>query len=198
MDETAQYRIDSIMLSSLAQGNEEAFAKFVHIMYKKLFPFTVSLIKSAAEADDILQEVFVKVWLNRSSLAAVDNPLAWMHKVAANTTSNHLRSKLRRELSIKELGKQITATEEIEEVIDAKFTQTLVEEAVGQLPAKRKLVFLMSKKEGLSRREIAAKLQISENTVRNQLSEAVKFIHDYLGQKGNPILPLLFFSPYFF
>ncbi|MFT3948578.1 MAG: RNA polymerase sigma factor [Agriterribacter sp.] len=113
MDETMQYKIDSNMLSSLAQGNEEAFAAFVHSMYKKFFPFTVSLIKSEAEADDILQEVFVKVWLSRSSLASVENPAAWMHKVVANTASNHLRSELRRELRIKELEKQIIATGEL-------------------------------------------------------------------------------------
>jgi RNA polymerase sigma-70 factor (ECF subfamily) len=198
MDETIQHKIDNVMLSCLAEGDEKVFAKFVHIIYKKLFPFTVSLIKSEAEADDILQEVFVKVWLHRTSFATMENHIGWIFKVAANIASNHLRAKLRRERREKQQDIQMVAAEEIEESIDAKFVQELVDEAVDCLPEKRRIIFLLSKKEGLSRKEIAHRLHISENTVRNQLSEAVKFIHRYLGQKGNPLIAFLFALQYIF
>jgi RNA polymerase sigma-70 factor (ECF subfamily) len=189
--ENTEYIIDKTVLADIAGGNEEAFEKFVHGLYKKLFPLTVSLIKSASEADDILQEVLLKIWLHRSSLTTLENPFGWICKVMANTASNHLRSRIRRELNMHRFNDQAAAAEEIEGEIDAKFTQSLIDEAVSLLPPKRKLVFLLSKKEGLSRREIAERLNISEHTVRNQLAEAIHSVSEHLGHKGDTIFSLL-------
>ena len=88
------------------------------------------------------------------------------------------------------IGQSDTA-EEIEGEIDVKFTQSLIDQAVNLLPPKRKLVYLLSKKDGLSRKEIADKLHISENTVRNQLVEALQFIREYLNYKGDLTLPTI-------
>ena len=194
MKENKEYIVDKVLLADIAGGNEGAFAKFVHGLYKKLFPFTVSLIKSEAEADDILQEVFLKIWLHRSSLTDLENPSGWIYTIIANTASNHLRSRIRRELTLKKLNSHASATEEIEGKMDARFTQSLIDQAVNLLPEKRKLVFLLSKKEGLSRREIAARLNISENTVRNQLSEAIHFVQEHLNRKSDSIFPFLFIA----
>ncbi len=179
------------MLADIAGGNEGVFARFVHGLYKKLFPFTVSLIKSEAEADDILQEVFLKIWLHRSSIPSIENPVGWVYTIIANTASNHLRSRIRRELTVKKFNSQVAVTEEIEGEIDARFTQSLIDEAISLLPEKRKIVFLLSKKEGLSRREIATRLNISENTVRNQLSEAIHYVHEHLSRKSDPFFSFL-------
>ena len=178
------------MLVQLAEGNEIAYAKLVHALYEKLFPFTASLIKSEAEVDDILQEVFLKIWLHRQSFATMENPTSWVFRVIANTASNHLRAQLRKERRIQKMNVQTVVLEDIEEKIDTKLRQSMVAEAVEQLPVKRKMVFLLSKKEGMSRKEIAEQLHVSENTVRNQLAEAIKFINNYLG-KADPILPIL-------
>src|SRR5690606_8893839 len=131
------------------------------------------------------------IWLHRSSLPAIENPLGWICRIIANTASNHLRSRIRRELNMHRFNKQTTVVEEIEDQIDAKFTQSLIDEAVSLLPKKRKLVFLLSKKEGLSRKEIADRLNISENTVRNQLAEAIQFIRERLNYKGDLTIPSL-------
>ena len=190
--ENKEYIIDKTALAAIARGDESVFAELVRCLYKKLFPFAVSLIKSEAEADDILQEAFLKIWLHRSALTDIENPSGWIFTIVANTASNHLRSRIRNELTIKKFNSRAAVNEEIEGEIDARFTQSLIDEAVSLLPAKRKLVFLLSKKEGLSRREIAARLNISENTVRNQLSEAMHSVHKYLSRKGDYIFPLLF------
>ena len=192
MKENKNYIIDKKMLADIAGGDEGVFAAFVHSLYKKLFPFTVSLIKSEAEADDILQEVFLKIWLHRSTLSDIENPSGWVYTIIANTASNHLRSRIRRELTMKKFNSQAVITEEIEGEIDARFTQSLIEEAVSLLPEKRKLVFILSKKERLSRKEIAARLNISENTVRNQLSEAIHSVHEHLSRKSDSVFSFLF------
>lgn len=191
MNELKEHIIDGALLAEVAKGNEDAFASLVHRLYKKLFPITVSLIKSETEADDILQEVFLKIWLHRSTLTSLENPVGWVYTIVANTASNQLRSKIRRELKIKTFSSQSAITEEIEDEIDVKFTQSLIDEAVNLLPQKRKLVFVLSKKEGLSRKEIADRLHISENTVRNQLVEALQFIRDHLKYKGDLTIPAI-------
>lgn len=191
MKENTQYIIDKALFANIAGGNEEVFATMVHELYKKFFPFTVSLIKSDTDADDILQEVFLKIWLRRSTLTTIENPSGWIYTVIANTASNHLRSKIRRELKMNAFIGQSDTAEEIESEIDVKFTQSLIDQAVNLLPPKRKLVYLLSKKDGLSRKEIADKLHISENTVRNQLVEALQFIREYLNYKGDLTLPTI-------
>ena len=176
----------------MSLGDEEAFRQIVRFYHKKLLPVTISLVRSESEARDIMQEVFLKLWLNRSELPEVENPGGWLRVVVAHTTSNHIRSQLRYELRIKKMiDSSSDETDNILEQLDASFAQSLINEAIIRLPAKRKQVFLLSRREGLSRQEIARKLDISENTVRNQLSEATAFIQDYLRQKGALIIPAI-------
>lgn len=159
------------------------------MLYKKLFPFTVSLIKSESEANDVLQEVFLKIWLHRTSFSTIENPMGWIFTVVANTASNFLRTRLRHELRIKAYQSRSVVATDMEEQLDANFTQSLIDEAVNKLPAKRKQVFLLSRKEGLSRKEIATRLNVSENTVRNQLVESLQFVKEYLIQRGGLTIP---------
>ena len=196
MTGTLLHTIDDVLLANIAKGDESAFAKLVHALYKRLFPFTASLVKSEAEADDILQEVFLKIWTHRQSFTTIENPAGWIFKITANTASNHLRSKLRHEQRIQQASMQMSILEDMEEKIDARFVQSAVNEAVEHLPLKRKMVFLLSKRDGLSRKEIAEYLHVSENTVRNQLSEAIKFIQNYLKEYKNPIIPLALILQY--
>lgn len=190
VNQNLQYKIDNAAFERLAQGDEEAFGEIVHYIYRKLFPFVVSLVKSEEEANDLLQEVFLKIWVHRSSFSSINNPMGWIYTVIANTASNHIRARLRQEVRIKEYRQRVSSVEVMEEQLDAKFTQTLIDDAVNSLPPKKKQVFLLSKKEGLSRKEIAERLNVSENTVRNQLSDAVQFLRERLNYNGDLSLPV--------
>ena len=184
--------IDKALFARMAGGEEEAFRQIVRIYHRKWMPLTLSLARSESEARDIMQEVFLKLWLHRETLADIDNPGAWLRTVIANTASNHIRSQLRYELRNKKLIAGVTdETDALDQQLDARFAQSLIDEAVALLPAKRKQVFLLSRREGLSRQEIAVRLNISEHTVRNQLSEAIAFIQDHLRRKGGLIIPAI-------
>ena len=189
LDETIQH-IDKALFNRMALGDGEAFRQIVYYYHHRLLPVTISLVRSEAEARDIMQEVFLKLWVNREVLAGVDNPGAWLRTVIANTTSNHIRSQLRYELRNKMAG-DIPQSENPDHYLDARFAQTLIDEAVDLLPAKRRQVFLLSRREGLSRQEIAQRLNISEHTVRNQLSDAIAFIQDHLRRNGGLIIPAI-------
>lgn len=138
-----------------------------------------------------MQEFFLKLWVNRSQLTTVENPAAWLNTVLSNTTSNYIRSKLRYELRVTNLLDPSTEDGDMLGELDARFTQNLIDQAVTKLPVKRKMVYLLSRRDGLSRSEIATRLHISENTVRNQLAEALQFIEDYIRQKGRTTVPVL-------
>lgn len=176
----------------MALGEEAAFREIVRYYHKQLLPVSISLLKSEQEARDVMQEVFLKLWMNRAELASVDNPGGWLRTVIAHTTSNRIRSQLRYELRNKKLiADTPEALHNMQDLLDAKFAQSRIEEAVMRMPAKRKEVFLLSRREGLSRREIAARLNISENTVRNHLAEGITFVQDYLREKGLWMIPSL-------
>jgi RNA polymerase sigma factor (sigma-70 family) len=106
-----------------------------------------------------------------------------------------LRSQLRYELRLKQLINDTPEANNLLSELEARFAQTLIDEAIDQLPAKRKQVFLMSRRDGLSRKEIAAQLNISENTVRNQLADAIEFIRSFLHRNGSFVIPAVILLP---
>ncbi|CAL1516328.1 RNA polymerase sigma-70 factor [Chitinophaga sp. MM2321] len=181
--------IDSDLFARLAQDDEEAFTQIVHFFYKKMLPIAISLVKSETVARDIMQDVFLKLWLNRALMTTIENPAAWLNVVVSNTTSNYMRAQLRYELRVKHSAAQTPEAEEIWTDLDARFTKSLIDDAIAELPTKRKTVFLLSRREGLSRKEIASRLNISENTVRNQLTDALQFIQEHLKRKGVFLIP---------
>lgn len=181
--------IDVELFGRLSRGDEEAFRALVHFYHQRFLPVTISLVKSEPMARDIMQEVFLKLWLKRAVLAEVEHPFTWLKTVVANTASNYIRAQLSFELRNKKMIDASGEKEDVEEELDARFAQALIDEAVSKLPPKRRQVFLMSRQEGLSRKEIALRLDVSEHTVKNQLVEAVKFVQDYLKNRGGYIIP---------
>jgi RNA polymerase sigma-70 factor (family 1) len=191
--EASQSHTDHELFYLIAEGNEDAFRMIFHKYNRKLYPFIFAMVKSETDAKEVLQEVFLKLWLQRESLTTIDNPGAWLHTVANNATYDLLRAQSRYALRIKNSPQPGAAADTTMEELDAKFTKALIDEAVEQLPAKRRQVFTMARMEGMTRREIALELNISENTVRNQLAAAMDSVQDYLSQKGVLLAPFLIF-----
>jgi RNA polymerase sigma-70 factor (family 1) len=172
----------------IAEGDEAAFRQIFHYYNNKLFPVVVSLVRSESDAREIIQEVFIKYWLNRTSLAEMANPGGWLYTVACNVAYDFIRSKATYQLKLRQLSTP-DMDRDLEEQLDAKYTKALIDEAVAHLPQRRRQVFQMARLQGYSRKEIAEKLDISEHTVRNQLVEAVAFVQDYLEKHASVYLP---------
>ena len=86
---------DISLFERIAVGDEEAFRIIFHAYNQTLYPFLMSVVKNDADAKEIIQEVFMKVWLKRETLTAIDNPGGWLHTVAANTAYTYLRREAR-------------------------------------------------------------------------------------------------------
>lgn len=181
--------INKELFLRLAEGDQAAFREIVYSCREMLLPAATRLAGDETLAKDILQEVFLKLWLKRAELTSINNPGGWLRVVMANTASNFVKARLRYELHIQEASAGVGDMQEgFLHTLDAKFIQNLVNEAVEMLPPKRRRVWVLHERQGLSRKEIALEMNISEHTVRNQLIEATAFIQDYLRQNGSALL----------
>ncbi len=160
----------------------------------RLFPAVLKILKSEVESEEIVQNTFLKLWMNRHQLPEIENPGAWLSKIASNLALNALRDKANYK-RYKELAGNSDSSEEdgLQLSLDAKELKLLIAEAVAVLPASRQQIFKMSRYEGLSRQEIAQKLGVAESTVKNQLTSSLKFIQEYIVKKHGIYLPLIIF-----
>jgi RNA polymerase sigma-70 factor (family 1) len=184
-------RIDRELFLRLSKGDEDAFRQLADFYNRQLVPVSVSLVASEAVALDIMQEVLLKLWLSRDKLAVIEHPFAWLKTVVANATTNHYRSQLNYELRNQQVAAGVEQSVDPQQEMDLRATQAMIDEAVEQLSQQRKEVFVLSRRHGLARKEIAQRLNLSENTVRNHLSDAVSQVASYLKNKGIAILPVL-------
>lgn len=180
------------LFSRIATGDQAAFAEVFHYYNARLYPVVLRLVKTHGEAEEILQEVFLKLWLHREKLPEIDNPGAWLNSIASNLALSHLRHLAVRRKHHPLMAEAADDSEVVvEEALRAREVGRWIHEAVELLPKSRREVFLLSRNQGLSRREIAEKLGISESTVKNQLNAALHFVHDYLLKNKGMSLPTL-------
>lgn len=196
MDSNLPLNEDKVF-EKIALGDEQAFRQFFHAYTAKLHPFLLAILHSETIAEDIIQETFLRVWINRAEVGQMEYPVAWMYRVASNLALSHLRSRaaeMRRLRNAVFLNNK--AQDEVIEKISFKEMQLLITKAIEELPPRRQYIYRLSREDGLSYKEIADKLKISPNTVKNQLVSAFKFIKEYLHHASGisvSLLLLLFF-----
>lgn len=172
---------DSLLVKLLITGNEEAFRK-LYLKYKDdLYAFSLSMLKTPAYAEEIVQEVFLKVWLNREELRVDLSFKSFLFTIARNLTFNFLnKASNERDLHKEIFYKAQKASNSTDEIIDDADYNILKREAIDSLPPKRKIIFEKSRFEGQSYEEISDELGISMSTVKNQMSKALASIRNYL------------------
>lgn len=180
------------LFKEIAAGDEQAFRQVFHAYNAKLYPFVLRLTRSESAAEDIIQEIFLRLWINRSEVARMEYPASWLYKVASNLSLSWLRSKAAemRRAARMEVCDSIEA-DRVTDSLSAKEIQWLIMKAVDRLPPKRQEIYKLSREQGLNHEEIARILQLSPNTIKNQLVSALKFIKNYIRQESGMAVPLL-------
>jgi RNA polymerase sigma-70 factor (ECF subfamily) len=153
------------------------------------------MVVSEVHAEEIVQEVFLKLWINRATLNPELSIKSYLFTITRNTTISFLKkaannSKLREEIFYKS-QKLANTTENYLREIELN---SILQDALNRLPPRRRLIFEMSRNEGKSYREISKDLNISQNTVRNQLSMALETLRGYLLKNTEVAIILLLFS----
>lgn len=176
----------------ISENNHEAFETLFSLYKARLFKYSFQLLKSHAEADEVVQEVFVKLWLKRDILPTVEEPDQFVFTILRNIALD----KLRRIAADKRLRQRVwQRTEAIsnttENTVLADEGDKLIAEAFGKLSPNRQVIYQLSRHEGLSHDQIAERLKISKNTVKNQIVSSLKFIRKYLSHHFTAFLLFL-------
>lgn len=180
------------LLRAFKRGDTNAFEALFKSHHKRLYNFLFSLLKSKEDAEEILQETFVKMWENRMFFDENYPFQALLFKIARNSFLDHSRKKVNKAVFDSEFDLSARLSENsTDDYVLYWETKDIIKKIIDGLPPKRRQIFLMQKIEGLSRLEIAQQLNISIITVDSQLLKANKFFKEEF-QKYNMLLFLLF------
>jgi RNA polymerase sigma-70 factor (ECF subfamily) len=163
------------ILHEIASGDNEAFKTLFEIFFPKVKVFLVKFLKDDKAAEDIAQDIFVKIWSMRQALPEIKSFNTYLYRMTRNAALNYLRDK-KVTLEISEIP--IRDDKDIEQEYYRKEKELLIQLVVDQMPAQRRKVFTMSRYMGMTNDQIAKSLGISKHTVENHLSLSLKELRD--------------------
>jgi RNA polymerase sigma-70 factor (ECF subfamily) len=179
------------LIVRLREGSPEAFRDLFDYYGKKLFSFSLGYLKDSHEAEEIVQEVFLKIWKVREELLDGKSFDSYVFTIAKNAILNTIRKSKSEQVYLNYAklhpGKDVLLDEEL----NFKELERAYKNLVEQLSPKRKEIFLLSREQNLTNAEIAKKLGISVKTVENQMTSALKYLREKLGK--HDILGLMFY-----
>ncbi|WEK18774.1 MAG: RNA polymerase sigma-70 factor [Candidatus Pedobacter colombiensis] len=186
------------LLIKLRNGDELAFAQIYNQYRSKMYIYAYNLCKSDETAEEIVQEVFIRLWQKKEQINTDLNFSAYLKKITLNHVLNHLK-KVAREKSLQDevfhYIETIRNTTE-DNLLEKELLKTY-DEAIANLPPQKKIIYQMSRNEEMSHDQIAEKLNISKNTVKNHMVEATKFIRSYVSKHGSMVCFIIASSNYF-
>ena len=172
---------DKALLLKVSEGDENAFRHLFKIYYNQLGGVIMHITESEQLTQEIVQDVFLKIWIKRSALAEIDHFKAYLFVVARNHTFNCLkqiaREKCRNEKWVDTVLRQASNNVDETFLTDAG---NLIDEATALLPPRQRKVYILSRREGMKHAEIARKLDISLETVKKHMVLALGFLKNYL------------------
>lgn len=169
------------LLGLLIEGDPNALSSLYYLHVKHLKYFVLRTAKSAVLAEDVVHDTFIKVWENRTKIDDKQPFKPYLYTIARRHLLNLLR-RAQHEVSIMEEIKKSSVSEEnaTELLIDYTESSSIFSEAINNLPEQRKEVFIRCRIQGLTYKQAAAELGISESTVNNQMVKALKTIRDFI------------------
>lgn len=180
------------LVKKLSEGDSFAYEVLFYKYRNKVKGFAVKLVPSQVDPEEIVQEVFVRVWLKKETVNPEKDFQSYLFSIAKHLVLDHLKSAVNRKLYfvgehfqhdlLVDDGSDTPLTEDVEEKL-----QNLIEE----IPERRREIFRLSRFEGLSYKQIAERLNISENTVDSQIRNALNFLRKEF--RKMVILGFLFF-----
>jgi len=176
----------------LIEGDERAFVTLYEKYSRKIYYTALKLTQSEDLAQDVTQDVFLKIWETRANIDPQQNFAAYIHVICRNIIVNYYKRATYEEVIKKEL-QQFAEISTIDEQDDDFYEmyRLLLDKAISELPPQRRIVFELCKLKNKSYNEVALHLNISRSTVQDHVVKAGKFIKEYLLKNGNLSLHLL-------
>ena len=182
---------DFLFVEKLKKGDYDAYTLLMNNYYKNLCGYANLFTKDPSKSEDIVQNVFVKLWVYRKKIDSNIPIKRYLHKSVYNEFIDQYR-KNKSIISLEEKHLKAINTVIDNNSFDIEQLMTRVNNEIEKLPGKCKRVFILNKKEGLTHDEIAEYLQISIKTVEGHITRAFKILNQKLGKKIKSILIILF------
>lgn len=166
---------ESVFVSGLSKGNLVAFNALYREYSSRLYRFAYGYLKNDAEAEELVQEVFTIIWEKRAELKEELSFRSFLFTIAFNLIRKHFRTRTYLNIYLKSIsgtGKDNSTSQKIVHDSLHQYITTLVE----RLPQRRREIFIKSRFEGKSIKQIAEELQLSHKTIENQLTDALRFL----------------------
>ncbi|MEL7588604.1 MAG: RNA polymerase sigma-70 factor [Prolixibacteraceae bacterium] len=181
------------LLLLLKKGDMAAFNAIYNKYCYKIHEFVFMYLKQEEDTEEIVQEVFVKIWASRDKIDVYSSFESFLFTIAYNATISLLRKRVSEKKSKEYLKslQQLDAADQVIDEIQFKELNQKVQSLLANLSARQKEIYLLSREDGLSHKEIAQKLKISENTVNNHLVTTLRYLRSHID--NNLSVNLLFF-----
>lgn len=171
----------SELIPLLRRGEEDAFKQLFNLYRGRIFAFVSKALPYSEDAESIVQDIFIKIWINRVKLDETRSLNAFIFRVAKNEIYDYLRKELVKKRFIDQYRGQDNSLD-TEKQVHASELQRLIDDVIENMPDRRREIFLLSRNERLTYKEIAKQLNISENSVDTQIRNALNSLRKALKQ----------------
>ena len=177
---------DDLLLASIAKGDEQAFAELYARYWRKVYTYLRRMTKSHQIAEELMFDIFTKLWTGREIITEIQNIDSFLSKVAYNKAITFFRFTATQKKLKVVVARQMQDAQVFDaanKLIDSE-TREILEEAIRQLSPQRRLVFTLSREQGLTHEQIAQQLHLSPLTVKKTMSNALTSIRAFLKKRG--------------
>jgi RNA polymerase sigma-70 factor (ECF subfamily) len=184
------------LLERSAAGDQQAFTAIFHAYKNRLYAFLLKLTESEEMTEDVIQDIFLKLWKGREGLPEIQNLSSYMFRMAQNQCINHFKRTAKQALMLAELKKSLPeGVHSTEHELDAQAVQAKLQEALARLSPQQKLVYTLSREQGLRYEQIAERMQIAPSTVKGHMISALRILREvFSSYPGSKKLLILFLS----
>lgn len=178
------------LFKEVSEGNERAFRIIYNRYYQRMYSFAGKVVKSPHVAEEIVQEVFIRLWEQRELLSEVKNPDNYVFIVIRNHTYNYLRAAANEQIRREKLWEALQQRAADESTsLEAEEAEQFLEKLLAKLSPQQRKIFRMSREDGFSHQQIAEELHLSKDTVKKHVANSLKIFKAHLKN----FVQLLFF-----
>ena len=184
--------IEAKVLEEVAQGNEAAFRILYDIHHRRVYSFALFLTHSEVLAEEVTQEIFIKIWNHRAELSKICQFDAWLKTIVRNQCYTFLNRLAKERLILQEinnLGEK--ASDNTEEKILYNDYNRILQKVLTRLPEQQRKVFMLSRQEGIKHEDIARQMGLSINTIKSHMKAALKNIRLIIGTQTLELLAFI-------
>lgn len=180
--------MNSQILRLLRNGDEKAFEYIFRHYYNQIYTFVLNTLFDKTFAEDITQNVFITLWEKRETINTETNIAPFLYIIARNHVYRQTEQLLLKYKYAQFQQENVDESTDVEEDVNSQFLEKILFDFIEKLPSDRRKIFLLSRKENLSNKEIASRLHISEKTVETQIRRSLIFLKEKLKYYLNALI----------